>query len=114
MNDRKRVLGQAHLEDASQNRKEAVRASDGRLITALQGSCLVRKYKIVVEKHPDGYVAYPLGLKGVVVGQGDTYEEALADVKSAVRFHVETFGEDVLEADPPVLEAFVAEAQVEA
>ena len=114
VNDRKRVLGQAHLEDASQNRKEAVRASDGRLITALQGSCLVRKYKIVVEKHPDGYVAYPLGLKGVVVGQGDTYEEALADVKSAVRFHVETFGEDVLEADPPVLEAFVAEAQVEA
>ena len=74
----------------------------------------MRKYKIVVEKHPDGYVAYPLGLKGVVVGQGDTYEEALADVKSAVRFHVETFGEDVLEADPPVLEAFVAEAQVEA
>lgn len=74
----------------------------------------MKKYKIVVEKHPDGYVAYPLGLKGVVVGQGDTYEEALADVKSAVRFHVETFGEDVLEADPPVLEAFVAEAQVEA
>lgn len=53
----------------------------------------MKRYKIVVEKHPDGYVAYPLGLKGVVVGQGDTYEEALADVKSAVRFHVETFGE---------------------
>ena len=74
----------------------------------------MKKYKIVVEKHPDGYVAYPLGLKGVVVGQGDTYEEALSDVKSAVRFHVETFGQDVLEVDPPVLEAFVAEAQVEA
>jgi predicted RNase H-like HicB family nuclease len=37
--------------------------------------------KIILEKNPDGYVAYPLGLKGVVVGQGDTYEEALADVK---------------------------------
>lgn len=24
-------------------------------------------FKIVVEKHADGYVAYPLGLKGVVV-----------------------------------------------
>jgi len=24
--------------------------------------------KIIVEKHPDGYVAYPLGLKGIVVG----------------------------------------------
>lgn len=49
-------------------------------------------FKIVVEKHPDGYVAYPLGLKGVVVGQGDTHEEALADVKSAIRFHIEIFG----------------------
>jgi predicted RNase H-like HicB family nuclease len=57
----------------------------------------VRQYKIIVEKHSDGYVAYPLGLKGVVVGEGDTYEEALADVKSAIRFHIETFGEDVLE-----------------
>ncbi|MEZ4526926.1 MAG: type II toxin-antitoxin system HicB family antitoxin [Desulfobacterales bacterium] len=48
--------------------------------------------KVTVEKHSDGYVAYPLGLKGVVVGQGDTYEEALSDVKSAIRFHIETFG----------------------
>lgn len=70
------------------------------------------QFKIVVEKHPDGYVAYPLGLKGVVVGEGSTYEEALTDVKSAIRFHVETFGRDMLEADSPVLEAFVAEAGV--
>ncbi|MCL2648067.1 MAG: type II toxin-antitoxin system HicB family antitoxin [Phycisphaerales bacterium] len=48
--------------------------------------------KIIVEKHPDAYVAYPLGLKGVVVGQGNSYEDALADVKSAIRFHIETFG----------------------
>ncbi len=73
---------------------------------------MVRQFKVVVEKHPDGYVAYPLGLKGVVVGQGDTYEEALADVKSAIRFHIETFGEDVLETDSPVMEAFVAETGV--
>ena len=65
--------------------------------------------KIIVEKHPDGYVAYPLGLKGVVVGQGDTYDEALADAKSAIQFHVQSFGKEVLEVDPPVLEAFVAE-----
>ena len=50
--------------------------------------------EIIVEKHPDGYVAYPRGLKGVVVGQGDTYEEALSDVKSAIAFHIETFGSD--------------------
>ena len=28
-----------------------------------------RTIKVVVEHHPDGYAAYPLGLKGVVVGQ---------------------------------------------
>jgi len=50
--------------------------------------------KIIIEKHEDGFVSYPLGLKGVVVGQGDTYEEALADVKSAINFHVDTFGSD--------------------
>jgi predicted RNase H-like HicB family nuclease len=72
----------------------------------------MKKYKIIVEKHPDGYVAYPLGLKGVVVGQGDSYEEALSDVKSAIRFHIETFGEEVLEVEPPILEAFVAETGI--
>jgi predicted RNase H-like HicB family nuclease len=50
------------------------------------------KYKVIVERHPDGYVAYPLGIKGVVVGQGDTYEQALSDLKSAIEFHIETFG----------------------
>ena len=73
---------------------------------------MIRQFKIIVEKHPDGYVAYPLGLKGVVVGEGDTYEEALYDVKSAIRFHVETFGKEVLDVEPPVLEAFVAETGV--
>jgi predicted RNase H-like HicB family nuclease len=56
-----------------------------------KGRSAVKQLKIIVEKHPDGYVAYPLGLKGVVVGQGNTYEDALSDVKSAVRFHIETF-----------------------
>jgi predicted RNase H-like HicB family nuclease len=72
----------------------------------------MKHVKIVVEKHPDVYVAYPLGLKGVVVGQGDTYEAALADVKSAIQFHLESFGPEALEVDPPILEAFVAEARV--
>ena len=73
--------------------------------------------KIVVEKHSDGYVAYPLGLaRGAVVGQGDTYEAALADVRSAIAFHIETFGPEALAPaeDNPILEAFVAEAAVPA
>jgi len=71
-----------------------------------------RQFKVVVEKHADGYVAYPLGIHGVVVGEGDTYEEALADVKSAIEFHIETFGPGVIEVERPVLEAFVAEMEV--
>jgi predicted RNase H-like HicB family nuclease len=67
-----------------------------------------REIKIIVEKHPDGYVAYPLGLKGVVVGDGDTYEDALDNIKSAIEFHIATFGDKVIEKNEPVLEAFVA------
>lgn len=54
--------------------------------------------KIIAEKHADGYVAYPLGLKGVV-GEGDIYGEALDDVKSAIRFYIETFGLDIFDTD---------------
>ena len=57
---------------------------------------MTRQIKIIVEKHPDGYVAYPVGVKGIVVGEGDTYEEAVADVKSAIQFHVGSFGDSVL------------------
>ena len=60
---------------------------------------VAKHLKIIVEKHPDGYVAYPLGLNGVVVGEGDTYDEALADVKSAIQFHMETFGPEVAEGE---------------
>ena len=73
---------------------------------------MTKQFKFIVEKHPDGYVAYPLGLKGTVVGEGETYEEALADVKSAIAFHIETFGPEVYESESLVLEAFVAEAGV--
>jgi predicted RNase H-like HicB family nuclease len=48
--------------------------------------------KIIIEKHLYGYVAYPIGINGIVVGEGDTYEETLVDVKSAIKFHQETFG----------------------
>ncbi len=72
----------------------------------------MKQFKVVIEKHPDGYVAYPLGVNGVVVGQGDTSEQALADVKSAIRFHIESFGQEVLEAQSSVLEAYVTDADV--
>jgi predicted RNase H-like HicB family nuclease len=57
-------------------------------------SKIVNHIKIIVEKHDDGYVGYPVGMRGVVVGEGDTYAEALADVQSAIHCHIETFGAD--------------------
>jgi hypothetical protein len=71
---------------------------------------MVQQFKIVMEKHSDGYVAYPLGLQGVVIG--DTDAAVLADVTSAIQFHIETFGANVIERESPALEAFVAEAGV--
>lgn len=73
---------------------------------------MLKNVKIIVEKHPDGYVAYPVGLKGVVVAEGDSYEEALADAKSAVQFHIETFGPEVLEEEDLASEVFVAETAI--
>jgi len=72
----------------------------------------VKQVKVIIEKHADGYVAYPVGLQGVVVGEGDTYEEALADVQSAITFHIETFGSAVVEDASSVLDVFVAEAGI--
>ena len=73
----------------------------------------MREFKIVIEKYPNTYVAYPLGLKGVVVGEGDSYEAALSDVKSAIQFHIETFGIKAVESDSPVLAAYIAEKGVD-
>ncbi len=69
-----------------------------------------KQLKIVVEKHADRYVAYPAGMKGHFVGEGLTSEEAMSEVKTAIMFHVKTFGEEVIEVDSPVLDAFVEEA----
>ena len=56
--------------------------------------------KFIIEQHADGFVAYPLGLQGAVVGEGDTYEEAFADAKSAARFPIETFGAEAFPSEP--------------
>lgn len=50
--------------------------------------------EVIVEKREDGYVAYPVSLKGTVVGEGDSFEEAVADITSAIQFHIETFGDE--------------------
>ncbi|MBI2298150.1 MAG: type II toxin-antitoxin system HicB family antitoxin [Armatimonadetes bacterium] len=69
------------------------------------------RVRFVVEQHPEGYVAYPLGVEGAVVGEGDTAEETLADCRSALLFHVEAFGPEVLRSAGPILGAFVMDAE---
>lgn len=70
------------------------------------------RVKIVIEHFEDGYVAYPLGMKGVIVGQGNSFNEALDDVTSAISAHVKQFGPDVLLDEDAAVEAFIAEAKV--
>ncbi len=63
--------------------------------------------RYVVEQHPEGFVAWPLGVEGAVVGEGETAEEALQDARSALAFHIETFGPSVLQGAEPILDAFL-------
>ncbi len=58
---------------------------------------MTKRFKIIVQRTSEGYVAYPIGLRGAVVSDGETFEEVLVNVKQAIAFHIETFGEDVLE-----------------
>ena len=73
---------------------------------------MAREFKIIVEQHADGFVAYPVGLRSVIVGQGDTHEEAVADVTSAIQFHADTFGATELEPDERLLDVFVTDTRV--
>jgi hypothetical protein len=65
-----------------------------------------------VLQHGDGFVAYPLGLRGVVVGQGDSGPEAHADAQSAARFRLETFGREAFDDEADIRTAYVTEADV--
>ncbi len=53
-----------------------------------------------------------LASKALSLAKGNTYEEALTDVKSALQFHIETFGSDVIESDFPLSEVFVTEMSI--
>ena len=60
------------------------------------------RVSVVIEKDTDGYFAFCPELQGCYT-QGDTYEEALQNIKDAIRLHIEdrlASGEDI-----PVVEA---------
>ncbi len=73
--------------------------------------------KIVIERHEDGYVGYPLGFtRGAIVGEGDTYADALKDTESAIRFFIEQYGREEflehLEGGRPAIDVYIAEASI--
>ena len=51
-----------------------------------------QRFRVHLEQAQAGWLAYPDGINGVVVAQGDTAAEALEDLQSAIRFHLDTFG----------------------
>jgi len=46
------------------------------------------KFTVIIEKDKDGYYAYCPELQGCY-SQGNTYEEALENIKDAIKLHIE-------------------------
>ncbi len=55
------------------------------------------RFAIVVEKDEEGYFAYCPELQGCYT-QGDTFEEVMANIRDAIKLHVE----DRLASDEPI------------
>jgi predicted RNase H-like HicB family nuclease len=70
----------------------------------------MRHVKVLVEKQAQGYIAYPVGLQGVVTGTGHTYEDALEDVTSSIRAYIEANGPDSFDVVPEVVEIAIPES----
>lgn len=61
----------------------------------------VYRFTVVIERDEEGYYAFCPELQGCYA-QGDTYEETLANIKDAVRLHVEDrveVGEEIPQAE---------------
>ena len=58
------------------------------------------RFSVVIEKDADGYFAMCPELQGCYT-QGDTYEEALKNIKDAIRLHIE----DRLERKEKIIQA---------
>jgi len=61
----------------------------------------VYRFSVVIEKDKDGYFAFSPELQGCYT-QGDAYEEAIENIRDAIRLHVEDrldSGEEVPQAE---------------
>ena len=54
--------------------------------------------KLIIEKHSDGYCGYPLGFSnGAIVGQGNTYLEALQSTEGSIQAFFDYYGKEEFE-----------------
>jgi Uncharacterized conserved protein len=68
------------------------------------------RVSVVIEKDADGYFALCPALQGCYT-QGNSYEEALENIKDAIRLHIEDridSGEDIPTAEPATLQDMIA------
>ncbi len=54
---------------------------------------MFRRINIIIEKDNDGYYAYSPELEGCQ-SQGDSFDEALKNIKEAIKLYIETLSED--------------------
>jgi predicted RNase H-like HicB family nuclease len=58
------------------------------------------RYAIVIEKSPNNYSAYVPDLPGCIA-TGDSVDHVKAEIREAIRFHIEGMEEDGLIVPPP-------------
>jgi predicted RNase H-like HicB family nuclease len=71
----------------------------------------LKSINVIIEKHPEGYVAYLLGLSGVLLSKGNTYQEALENIKFTIKFHLENFRKETFQ-DECIITTFIGEITV--
>ena len=58
---------------AARKSEEPSRNEVGKILDATHCVWQLSRVKIIIEKPAEGYVGYPAGVQGVVVGQGSTF-----------------------------------------
>jgi predicted RNase H-like HicB family nuclease len=58
------------------------------------------RYAIVIEKSPNNYSAYVPDLPGCIA-TGESVDHVKAEIREAIRFHIEGMEEDGLTVPPP-------------
>ena len=72
---------------------------------------MTRKVTVVIERDEDGYYAFAPDLKGCQT-QGDTLDEAMANVREAVELYMESLDDDDERRQASALDSITATVEV--